>query len=166
MIRARIKYPNGQTALRQGTALIDAALAGGCVIIPDQQNQWPKGLYDSKVEHATTEEVKHTAEPEVKLSRKERRSRNKFKAVIAAMLIATGANAQQDIPPLPADSAHLCLTYMRGYGQYTHPTIGPFEVGIFKDSRGNFWTVRLAPGIKPKEGDEFTINQPKPIDLP
>lgn len=134
MIRARIKYPNGQTALRQGTALIDAALAGGCVIILDQQNQWPKGLYDSKVEHATTEEVNHTAEPEVKLSRKERRSRNKFKAVIAALLIATGANAQQDIPPLPADSAHLCL--------------------------------RLAPGIKPKEGDEFTINQPKPIDLP
>ena len=80
-----------------------------------------------------------------------------MKSAIVAMLIATGANAQQDIPPLPADSTHLCLTYMRGYGQYTHPTIGPFEVGIFKDSRGNFWTVRLAPGIKPKEGDEFTV---------
>ena len=77
MIRARVKYPNGQTAMRQGTALIDAALAGGCVIIEDVMNRWPSGLYDSKVEHAMTDEVNHTAAPEVKLTRKERRQRIK-----------------------------------------------------------------------------------------
>ena len=81
----------------------------------------------------------------------------KAKVAAAAILIATGANAQWDIKPLPPDSAHLCLTYMRGFGQYTHPAIGPFEVGIFRDERGNFWTVRIAPGAKPKEGDEFTV---------
>lgn len=83
-----------------------------------------------------------------------------MKALFASFLISITAQAQTpvwDIPPLPPDSAHLCLTYMRGFGQYTHPSIGPYEVGIFRDERGNFWTVRIAPGTKPKEGDEFTV---------
>jgi hypothetical protein len=80
--------------------------------------------------------------------------------LIAAIILAAGLSAQTpiwDIKPLPTDSVGLCLTYMRGFGQYTHPTIGNFEVGVFKDSNGNFWTVRLAPGFKPKEGDEVKV---------
>jgi len=60
MIRARLRYPNGQTAVRQGTALIDAALAGGCVIIEHADNRWPAGLYDQHVERANGH---HTEDP-------------------------------------------------------------------------------------------------------
>jgi len=84
-----------------------------------------------------------------------------MKALFAALLISATAQAQTpvwEIPLLPPDSAHLCLTYMRGFGQYTHPSIGPFEVGVFRDERGRFWTVRLAPGYKPKEGEEVVVN--------
>ena len=80
--------------------------------------------------------------------------------LIAAIILAAGLSAQApiwDIKPLPTDSVGLCLTYMRGFGQYTHPTIGNFEVGVFKDSNGNFWTVRLAPGFRPKEGEEVKV---------
>jgi hypothetical protein len=87
------------------------------------------------------------------------------RTLIAAIILAAGLSAQTpiwDIKPLPTDSVGLCLTYMRGFGQYTHPTIGPFEVGVFRDERGNFWTVRLAPGFRPKEGDEVTVTGSKP----
>ena len=57
MIRARVKYPNGQTAMRQGTALIDAAIAGGCVIVEDPYNRWPAGLYDAHIERANGQHI-------------------------------------------------------------------------------------------------------------
>ena len=41
-----------------------------------------------------------------------------MKAILAALLLSATAQAQTpvwDIPLLPLDSTHLCLTYMRGY---------------------------------------------------
>lgn len=53
MIRARLRLPNSeQTVMRQGTALIDACLAQGCVIVNDINNRWPDGLYDAHVEQS------------------------------------------------------------------------------------------------------------------
>lgn len=59
MIRARLRYPNGQTVVRQGTDLINAALAGGCVIVAgDHANAWPDGMYDDHVERLNGHLVK------------------------------------------------------------------------------------------------------------
>jgi hypothetical protein len=79
-------------------------------------------------------------------------------AIFATCLTAQAQTPIWDIQPLPIDRAVECLTYMRPFGQYTHPSIGPFEVGVFRDERGRFWTVRLAPGYKPKEGEEVVVN--------
>ena len=78
-------------------------------------------------------------------------------AILFAMSLSAQAQNVSDIPPLPMDRAGECLTYMRPLGQYTHPDIGPFTVGIFRDEQGAFWTVRLEPGYKPKEGDEVVV---------
>ena len=89
----------------------------------------------------------------------------KVKATAAAILIAATTYAQTPIwetPPLNRDSIAKgdCFTYMRGFGQYTHPDIGPFEVAVVRNERtGRFYTVRLARGVKPKEGDELAITK-------
>lgn len=63
MIRARIRYTNGQTTLRQGTALIDACLAAGLKIVHSDDNRGLDGIYGP--EHFETEEEA----PEVKTKR-------------------------------------------------------------------------------------------------
>ena len=45
MIRARIRYPNGQAIMRQGTMLINACLAQGLKIVRSVDNRLPEGIY-------------------------------------------------------------------------------------------------------------------------
>lgn len=77
MIRARMRYPNGQTVIRQGSALIDAALAGGCTIVEgDIANTWPPGLYDAHIERANGHTVADPPRGEpVNEPRREKRQR-------------------------------------------------------------------------------------------
>ena len=63
MIRARIRYTNGVTVVRQGTALIDACLAAGLKIVHDPANRGLEGIYGPQ--HFETEEEA----PEVKKKR-------------------------------------------------------------------------------------------------
>lgn len=75
MIKARVIYPNGQTIMRQGTAILDACIAQGCYIVPDPANMLPPGRYDNAMyvpEDDKQQEPSTTTSPQVEEPKRKR----------------------------------------------------------------------------------------------
>ena len=60
MIRARIRYTNGVTVVRQGTALIDACLAAGLKIVPSDDNRGLEQAGYTEKDFETADDVPDT----------------------------------------------------------------------------------------------------------